>query len=163
MTKEEEINKFKSDKRTSINLSFLGICFSLFTFIIAINSKILQNNFLLAVELTLAIPFFLSSVFARTKLAHTIKPKMWDNFGFITFMTGYSFLLSVVGILLSSLVSVKVGMIFFTLNIIMALIYSTLEIVENSKKLKSRFSKDLFFIALIVIFGILPSLNVWNL
>jgi hypothetical protein len=163
MLKEEEINKFKADKRVGINLSLLGICFSLFTFIVAINSKILQNNFILAVELTIAIPFFLSSVFARTKLAYTKKPKMWDSFGFIAFTIGYSFLISVVGILLSSLVSIKVGMIFFALNLIMAFSYSTLEVIENREKLMGRLKKDLFFLVMIVVFGILPSLGVWNL
>ncbi len=163
MLKEEDIRKSKSSERSKINLSFLGTCFSLFTFIIAINSKILQSNFLLATELSIAIPFFLSSVFARTKLAYTRRPKMWDKFGYITFTIGYSFLLSVVGILLSTLVSVKIGMIFFSLNILMAITYSAFEVVESKDKLKSRILKDLFFIILLVIFGILPSLNVWAL
>ena len=163
MPKEEDIKKIKSSERSKINLSFLGTCFTLFTFIIAINSKLLQGNLLLAAELSIAIPLFLSSIFARTKLAYTTKPKMWERFGFTTFITAYSFLISVIGIMLSTLVSVKIGMLFFALNIIMPLIYSSLEVRENREKLKSRILKDLFFIFLIIIFGVLPSLGIWNL
>lgn len=160
---ESEITKFQADKRIDINLALIAVCFTLFTFIVAINSEILQNNFLLPVELTIAIPFFLSSVFARTKLTYAKNSRMWDSFGFIAFTIGYSFLISALGILLSSLVSFKVGMIFFSLNLIMAFAYSTLEVIENKEKLKSRLKKDLFFLIMIIVFGILPSLGIWNI
>lgn len=155
---------YKADKKNRANLSFLGICFSLFTFIIAIRSEILQDNYFVALQLTLAIPLFLSSMFARIKLGYTKRYKMWDSFGFVTFLVGYSFLISTIGILLSSGVDILLGMIFFGLNILVACIYSILEVIENKDKLKSRMLKDLFFIIMLVIFGILPSLGflVWS-
>ena len=163
MPKKEEKRVIKAVERSKVNLSLLGICFSLFTFIIAINSSILQDNFLLALELTISIPLFLSSVFANSKLAYAKKPEMWRKFGFATYLVGYGFLINVIGMLLSSFVSVKISIIFFALNIITALTYSFLEVIEDRKKLKSRICKDLFFILLLVICGILPSLGVWGL
>jgi hypothetical protein len=160
MQKENEI-QVKSKLRIDINRSLLSVCFSLFVFIIAINSKILQNNIIVASELTIAIPILLSSIFARSKLAYTQRTEMWNNFGYITFTIGYAFLINVVGILLSSLVTLYVGLLFFGLNILMSLIYSTFEIIEDKSRLSSRFYKDLFFILLIIIFGILPSIGVY--
>lgn len=164
MLKEEEILKIKAVERAKVDLAFLGICFSLFTFIVAVNTKIFQNNFLLALELTIAIPIFFSSIFASKKLAYTKKPKIWNQVSSITFKVGYAFLISVVGILLSSLVDISVGIVFFALNVLIALGYSALEVVENKENLKSRFYRDLFFIFLIILFGVLPSLGiiVWN-
>jgi len=164
MLKEKEIIKIKAVERSKVDLAFLGVCFSLFTFIVAINTKIFQNNFLLALELTIAIPIFFSSIFASKKLAYTKNPKVWNEISSITFKIGYAFLISVVGILLSSLIDLSVGIVFFALNIVVTLIYSTLEVIADKEKLKPRIYRDLFFIFLIIIFGVLPSLGiiVWN-
>ncbi|MEM4330628.1 MAG: hypothetical protein QW273_01305, partial [Candidatus Pacearchaeota archaeon] len=65
--KERPANFFKLDKRIQLNLFFLGICFSLFTFIAATNIEIFRKKILIALELTCAIPLFLNSTFARIK------------------------------------------------------------------------------------------------
>jgi hypothetical protein len=162
--RQDYFDAYKSGRRIAVNLSLLGICFSLFTFIIAINHTILKENFILALELTIAIPLLLSSLFSQTKLVHMKKPVMWEKFSYISFTLGYSFLISAIGILLSSLVDTKIGLTFLGANILMTLFYSSLKIIEDKSKLKSRLFKDLFFIIMLLIFGILPSLGilVWN-
>jgi hypothetical protein len=52
-------------------------------------------------------------------------------------------------------------MVFFTVSICSALIYSFFEISENKNRLKERFYKDLFFIIVVVILGILPALRIY--
>jgi hypothetical protein len=86
---------------------------------------------------------------------------MWERFGNVTFLIGYSFLINAVGILLSSLIEWRLGMLFFAINIILPLIYSKIELIENSGKLKSRIMKDGFFIIILILGGVLPSLRVY--
>lgn len=148
----------KSESRLNTNLFLLTIAITLFTFIIAINPVLVKNNIFLSLQLTLSIPLFCSSIFARAKLAYTQKIRMWDNYGFITFIIGYGFMINSIGILLSSLVSVLVGIIFWGMNMITPIIYSLLEIIEDKTRLKSRIWKDLLFIITIVLLGILPAL-----
>ena len=159
--KEAEKNILKSRARLKVNLTLLGICFTIFTFIIAVNPSLFKNNIFLASQLTIAIPLFITSIFARTKLGYSKKPKIWDKYGFITFMIAYSFLIDVIGILLSTLVNLNIGIIFFAVNIISALTYSFVEIKEDKAKIKSRIKKDLIFILILVFGGILPSLGVY--
>jgi len=159
--KEAEKNILKSKSRLKVNLTLLGICFTIFTFIIAVNPSLFKANLFLASQLTIAIPIFITSIFARTRLGYSKKPKIWNKYGFITFMIAYSFLINVIGILLSTLVSLSMGMVFFVMNIISVLTYSYVEIKEDKAKIKSRVKKDLIFILILIFGGILPSLGVY--
>jgi hypothetical protein len=159
--KEGEKNKLKANSRMLINNSLLGVCFALFTFIIAINPDLLKSNIFLASQLTLAIPFFLTSSFARSKLAYTKKPVKWDRYGFICFILAYTFLINVVGILLSTLVSLGIGLTFFGVCILSDLVYSYMDLSEKKDRIKSQIYKDIMFILIILVGGILPSLGVF--
>jgi len=159
--KEDKTIEVKAKLRLDINRTLLAICFTLFTFIAAINPSLLKDNILVAIQLTLAVPLLTSSLFARSKLAYAKIKHIWDNYGFITFLIAYGFLINTIGTLLSAITTLKIGMIFFGANIFLALMYSSLEISENKAKLKSRFIKDLAFILIIVFLGILPSLGIY--
>lgn len=159
--KEDKTFETKAKLRLAINQTLLAVCFTLFTFIVAVNSSLLKENILVAIQLTLAIPLLTSSLFARSNLPYAENKKVWNNYGFITFLIAYGFLINLVGILLSTITTFRIGMVFFGANIFLALMYSSLEIYENRAKLKSRFIKDLAFILLIVFLGILPSLGVY--
>jgi len=158
--KEEDRNINKSRSRLSINLSLLAICFTLFTFLIAINPQLFKDNLFLSIQLTIAIPLLITSIFARTKLGYTTKRlRAWNKYGFITFMLAYGFLINSIGILLSSLVSLNLGMVFFGVNIISIIGYSYMEVQEDNAKIFSRIKKDLLFTMILLIGGILPSLG----
>jgi hypothetical protein len=76
--------------------------------------------------------------------------------GYITFLLAYTFLINSIGILLMTLLSFWIVAIFYSINILSALAYSAIEISYDRSKIKERVVKDLFFIALIVLLGILP-------
>lgn len=156
--KEFLINKSKSDSRVLINVTLLGICFTLFTFIVTIKPELLNRNIYLTLQLVCAIPILMNSIFTRSKLGYTIQAKKWNDLGFITFLLGYSFLVNVVGILLISLISFKVGIIYFIVNIFSAIVYSYVDISYDKSRLRERLWKDGAFILLIIILGILPTL-----
>jgi hypothetical protein len=162
MKKEEiELTRIKAQDRLNVNLWLLGIVFTIFTFIIAVNPDLLRTDRILAVQLALTIPLFLDSIFARTRMSYSQKVAVWNNYGFITFVLGYAFLTNVIGLLLAFLVSTWVSMVFFIVSICSAVVYSFFEVSENKSRLKERFYKDLFFIMVIVILGILPALRIY--
>lgn len=157
--REIEFRKSKAESKLSVNLWLLGVSFTLFTFVIAVNPDLLKNNIFLSLQLTLAIPFLMSSIFARTKLMHADNShRVWDTYGFITFIMAYSFLINVVGIFLSTLIGIGTGMIFFGANILFALVYSIVEINNCRERVWFKAFKDFLFIIVVVLLGVLPSL-----
>lgn len=156
--KEREI---KSKLRLDINRTLLAIGFTIFALIISLNPSLFKESFLVPMQLTISIPLLLSSIFARSRLAYTKKPKLWEEYGFLTFLIGYAFLINVIGILLSIFINLTIGLIFIFFNILSAIVYSIFEISEDKSKLSSRIKKDLLFIILLLVGGILPSLGIF--
>lgn len=153
--------ELKSKLRLDVNRTLIAIAFTVFALIISLNADLLRQSFWVPLQLTLSIPLLLSSIFARSKLAHTKLVDMWEDYGFFTFLVGYSFLLNVLGILLAVSIGKFFGILFLVFNILVSVFYSYLEIVEEKKKLLSRIEKDTLFIILLVVGGILPSLWVY--
>jgi len=156
MTRPIEVIQAKAKSKMEINLWLLGIVFTLFTLIITINPDLIRQNNFLSLQLVLAIPLLCSSIFARSKLGHSQKVNLWETYGYLTYILAYSFLINVVGIFLSVLVNLQIGLVFWIGNILSALIYSLLEIIGDKEKIGSRIPKDLIFIIIIIMFGILP-------
>jgi len=157
MNQKEKVVKAKL--RLNINNTLLTVSFTIFALIVTLNPPLLKSSFIIPLQLTLSIPLLLTSIFARSKLAYANKPEMWNEYGFFTFLIGYAFLINVVGILLSISINPKFGLIFLSFNLVMAISYSIFEIIEKKEKLASRIKKDLFFAALLLFGGILPSLG----
>jgi len=138
----------------------LQIAFVLFTFIIALNPDLVRANAFLALQLSLSIPFYFSSIFLRAKIsAHPDSPLLWEQFGFYTFITAYAFTINVVGILLAELVGVDIALWFWAANIISALGYSIIEMYGKESNFEARIRKDACFIGALLVFGILPALG----
>lgn len=156
--KEKEI---KSKLRLDINRSLLGAAFTVFGLIVSLKTPLLRESILVPMQLTLSIPLLLSSIFARSKLAHTSMPQMWEDYGYATFLFAYSFLINVVGILLTSSVSIVCGLTFLIFSVVISWTYSFFEVKESKAKLFSRIKKELLFTLLIVLGGILPVLRVY--
>jgi hypothetical protein len=159
MPEENKINSQKVSTRISINIRLIAVAFTIFIFILATKSEIMTSNKMVALEIVLSIPFLLSSIFSRSKLSYSNESKKWDNFGWFGFIVGYAFLINVVGILISTYISLLYGIVFFLVNGILTVTYTILDISQNKDKMATRILKDLFFILLLVILGILPSLG----
>jgi len=156
MGKKETQTKIKVD----INESLLAINFTIFALIVSLNPSLLKQPSLV-IQLTAAIPLLLSSTFARSKLIYAKKPDVWENYGYLTFLFGYTFLINVFGVLLSKIFDVKYGLFFLLFNIIIAVIYSACEVIEDKTKLRIRIMKDALFTAIVFFGGILPSFNLY--
>jgi len=147
--------------KIDINLALLGIGFVLFTLIITLNPLLLKENYLLAMELTLVIPLLITSCSARIKNITHPNNKVWKKLGFYTYLFGYAMLINVVGIFLQLFVNFEISLLFFGLNIFMALLYSIFEIIEKSDSFSTKWYKDLLFILLLVFGGILPAMGIY--
>ncbi|MDO8468048.1 MAG: hypothetical protein Q7S56_03840 [Nanoarchaeota archaeon] len=161
MKKEEvEKNQVKAQIHTNISITLIFITCTIFAFVITVNNDILKDDYVLALQLTLALPFLMSSSLAKSKIAEAANYiKSLDNFGYLCYIIGYTFFVNTIGLLLATFVSVKVSMIFFGANIVMALLYSVVITTYNKKQVFSRLLKDGLFILLIVLGGILPALG----
>jgi len=155
------INHVKEDNRIKINVTLLGLCFTMFTFIAVFNLDLLKESLFLTLQLVCSIPLLMTSLLARSKASYTLGRNCWKKFGFLTYLLGYAFLINVVGIFLISFVSLFAGITFFIVNIILAMAYSFMEVSYDSARLKERFVKDLAFILILVLLGILPALRVY--
>jgi hypothetical protein len=153
--------KVRSKFKLDINRSLLAISFTIFALIISLNPGLLRQSFFVPIQLTLAIPLLLSSIFARSKLAYAKKPRLWEDYGFYTFLIGYAFLMNVLGMLLSMSIGLVYGMIFMVFNIFISLTYSIIEVYEDKSTLTSRLVKDSVFITLLFFGGILPSMGIY--
>ena len=161
MVSKFEVNKTKSDMRIRINLTLLGVCFTLFTFLVAFNPSLLQENLYLTFQLVCAIPLLMTSVLSHSKSSYTPEVVRWKNFAFFTFLLAYAFLINVIGMFLILFISVFVGFAFFGLNIFLALVYSRLEISYQPSRTMERFFKDMIFLGIIILLGILPALGTY--
>ena len=161
MIKESEL-EFKhnsSESKNLANVTLLGICFTIFTFIISIRPELLIRDYVLTLQLVCSIPLFMSTIFARIKAGHLKKAKYVGAYGSTTFLLGYTFLVNVVGLLTSNFISLKISMIFFIVNILAALSYTIVQIGDHKNTWKRRIIKDGAFIILIILLGILPALG----
>ena len=145
----------KSNARILMNTSLIVVAFAVFALIVALQKHLLIAHQMLTMQLVLAVPFLLTSTFANSKLTYTRHDRHWDTLGWATFIFGYGFLLNVVGILVDLLIGIWPAALFFLVNIILTLVYSSVEISYNRKAMQRRLAKDLIFILVLFVFGIM--------
>ncbi|MBE3143907.1 MAG: hypothetical protein IMZ61_08285 [Planctomycetes bacterium] len=144
--------------RVHINAHLLGICFTLFVIISALKPELMKNSFF-STQLALAIPFFLTSSFARSKSMAKPDSIKWDRFSYLTFILGYGLLINSTGILLSGICGKTIAILFFASNVALALAYSIMEVTDDRSKLARRIVRDSFFAIILLCLGLLPALK----
>lgn len=154
---KHEVRMHKADTKVNVSLFLLGAAFTFFIFTVNINPDLLRDNIFLALQITLSIPLLMTSVFVRSKTAHSSSPKRWYLYGFITFILGYGFLINVIGIILWSIIGVTGGIIYFSLNVVSSLVYSIVGASNGSKSFVYLF-KNALYILIILLGGVLPSI-----
>lgn len=150
MTKDERLAK---NLHVSINLNFLSALIGFFTFIIAFNSKILQQDFFLAAQLVVAMPLFIYSVNARVRNAIT-PDKILDRFGTYCFDIGYGFFINSLGIIAYLLVSQAISLIFFISTILFFTIYTVLVQRIYFEQGHVKLKREILRISIIVFLGL---------
>ena len=149
----------KSNDRILMNTSLIVVAFTAFALIVTLQAQLLVAHYVLTMQLVLAIPLLLTSTLANAKLAYTRHAGHWETLAWATFVFGYGFLLNVVGILIFLLIGLFPAALFFGVNIFLTLVYSAVEISYNRKAMARRLFKDLVFILILFVFGVVPLLT----
>jgi hypothetical protein len=157
----QDKNEIKAKLRIDINRSLLAVCFTVFALIISLKPALLHQSVFVPLQLTLAVPLLISSIFARSRLAVIKHSSVLESYGYLTFIISYAFLVNVLGILLADAVGPGFGLTFLIFNVFISATYSAVEISAEHKKLPSRIRKDIFFLLLIFFGGILPAIGVY--
>lgn len=157
----EERRRFKADTRNIIDVTLLGICVTLFGLVATLKQEILAQNSIFTLQLVLAIPFFVCGLLARIKETSYNDSTKWTKLVFISFTIAYGFFINSVGLLLSFITPVYASMSFFGVNTLLTLIRAGIVISYTPSKLKSRIFREFIHIAIIVLLGVLPALNVY--
>lgn len=137
----------------------LGAVVSMFFLVASINPKILTQDPILALQMVLAVPFLVTACIASTFIGKEENRMLWYNFGWFTFMIGYVFTLNSIGIIISSITSIMIGMVFFIFSCALPLVYSFLLVKYEDAKASERFVKDGIFIFFQIILGLLVALG----
>lgn len=146
--------------RLMINSMLAGAVVSMFFLIASIQPKILTDNPILATQMVLAVPFLVSACMANSYLEHAKNKKLWYNFGWFTFISGYAFTLNAIGIIISLVTSIKIGLIFYSFSFLLPLAYSFMLVVFEKKSLIERIVKDFIFLGLQLVLGVLVILGI---
>ena len=156
-----EINKFKASARNKIDMTLLAACFAAFTFLASNSPEILRENFFLTFQLVFAIPLFMNNLFSRIKQAYKDTQYKWNGWGLISFTLAFGFFINFLGLLLALFVSLKLVLIFFSLNIFLALVRFSIHISYEPKRFRDKFIREIFHIALVIFLGVLPAIKVY--
>ncbi|MBN2052737.1 hypothetical protein JW756_04505 [Candidatus Woesearchaeota archaeon] len=160
MVMDKEIKKRKSSSKLAITVRLIGVAFTIFIFIITIRPQIFLEKKIIALELILAIPLLLTSALSFSKLSYAPHSKEWDFLSWITFLSGYTFLLNIVGIIAAIYLNTLIAMAFFITSWLLSIIYSYMDVYPDKKLMRKDVFKNMFFILLQIILGVLPAMGV---
>lgn len=152
--------KFKLETENWIDVTIISVSITLFALIAGLKPIILSSNIAFALQLVLTLPLFMCCIFIRSKVLFSKAKRRWGTLQDICFTLGYGFFINSVGILLSYFVPINIVMVFFLANILLSLIRQYLKIIEGDrKKTFVRMAREISYILIMVLLGILPALN----
>lgn len=140
--------------RISLNVMFMGVCITSLFFISGFNANLLRENLYLVLQLVSAIPLLFSSVLLMNAATTSTNRGIFIHYSNAFQTIGYAFVTNAIGILVALLTVGWVAHIYFILNIIAPLVYSTLRIKYDHESFYQRARKDIIFILIIIFFGI---------
>lgn len=145
--------------RMMINSMLLGATVSMFSLVASLQGKLLRDNVWLAIQIVLAIPLFATACITSALERKKETERIWYNFSWFNFIIGYAFAFNSIGIIISAITSVLVGMVFFATSISLFLFYSLLLILVEGRDIKERIVKDSIFIIIQLVMGVLVILK----
>lgn len=143
----------KASARVTINSFMMGTLFFILTLIWSIGPN--RFNFFAIVQLILAIPLLYVSSLAYAKVGYWKEIKLWDNLGWYTNHFGNTFLINVAGILAATF-SKNLSIIYFTLFLLLMLIYSTINLIYKPSAFLEKCYKYFLLLITVILGGIIP-------
>ncbi len=148
-----QVNAKKAAMRITINSTMIGALFFVLTFILASGYE--RFSFLVISQLVLAIPLLFVSILAYSKIAYWEEAQTWDLYGWVTSNLGNDILLNAIGLMIAG-VSVPLAVVYFSLTLLLMVIYSAINIKYTPSIARQKLFKLLFFFSVMFVGGILP-------
>jgi hypothetical protein len=150
----------KATSRIDLNSDLLQVAIGAFFVIITMRAELLSSKPLL-IQLVASIPLLLTSTLAYSKVRYKKDVAGWNQLGWITFIIAYAFLMNTIGILIGVWIDVSMSLIFFSLSCVLTIIHSAIEVKYDRKCLRERVLKDMLFISVQIVLGVLVVLKVF--
>lgn len=145
-------NPAKASAKVALSSTMIGALFFILTLILTLGPD--KFNKFVIVQIALAVPFLFVSILTYSKIAYWKDNNLWDMLGWFAVNIGNGFLLNVVGLMVASIDKSLALFYFATLTVLM-LIYSLIN-VHYTRHFTSKLFKFLFFLAILLLGGILP-------
>ncbi|HLD04283.1 MAG TPA: hypothetical protein VJG90_01045 [Candidatus Nanoarchaeia archaeon] len=158
MKKKEDFfqtNPQKASAKVTINSFMMGSLFFILTLIWSLNPE--KFSLSIITQLVLAIPLLFISSLAYSKIGYWKEVKLWDYLGWFTNNLGNIFILNVIGLMTSKLY-LSLAWIYFSLIVMLMVIYSWINCVYSPYALREKAFKLIFFLVVLLLGGILPLL-----
>ncbi|MEK6963242.1 MAG: hypothetical protein AABX70_02355 [Nanoarchaeota archaeon] len=159
MKKEEDFfqtNPQKASAKVTINSFMMGSLFFILTLIWSLNPEKFSPSII--AQLVLAVPLLFMSSLAYSKIGYWKEIKLWDYLGWFTNNIGNIFILNVIG-LMTAMFYPTLAWIYFSLIIVLMGVYSWINCIYNPHSLREKAFKLIFFLVVLLLGGILPSLT----
>jgi len=144
----------KAETRITINSMLVGVAATVLFIIIAVNAKLLQENFWLSLQLVLITPFLIISSLAYSKLAYKKEQKIWNLYAWTCFVMGYCFMINVIAILISAIGLIFVGVLLLAINLALHYIYAAIDHKYGDGSVKEEIFKYTLLTLLNLVLGL---------
>jgi len=147
-------NPEKAEARLHINSFLMGGLLTVLALILTFSPE--KFSPIVIGQIVLAIPLILFASLSYAKIGYERNHKIWDRFGWITTNIGYLLFLNATGLILSAFTFVILTWIYFSLLLVLSILYYTLNIISQPGTFKEHLTKMILFIIIIFLGGILP-------
>ena len=146
-------NPTKASVRVNINSLMMGSLFFILTLIWTLNP--LKFSVFIIAQIVYAIPLLFVSSLAYSKIGYSEDTRTWDSLGWFSNNIGSIFILNVVGLMTATLFR-TIAFSYFGLIVLLMGIYSIINVSHRQNQSKEKLFKYIFFVAVLVLGGILP-------
>ncbi len=150
-----QTNPQKASAKVTINSFMMGSLFFILTLIWSLNPQ--KFSLPIITQLVLAVPLLFISSLAYSKIGYWKEVKLWDDLGWFTNNIGNIFILNVIGLMTAPFHPI-LAWIYFSLIIVLMVIYSWINCVYRPEALGEKAFKLIFFLAVLLLGGVLPLL-----
>lgn len=144
----------RSPMYMTLDSRLLGLAVTIFVLILTLKSDLLSIT-IITTQLVLSIPFFVASMLSNAKITSKETLHKFYLFNRATTAIASALLFNTLGLIISQYVSHIIGLIFFT---VLLVILAVLVIMDYSE---TKVSTEGISFVFVVIFGLLPALGIF--
>lgn len=151
-----DYSKIKGSDRIQINNLLVAICIPTLTIIISLSDHILNEASI--IQLSIAIPFLVSSSLSYAKIAYRPESefKIWDRLGWLLHSLGYIMIINSTALIIYFNKHIYISWILISISTLLFIIYSLIDILMKVQRRKEKIIKLALYLLIIIIGFVLP-------